>query len=61
MSSNIVDGMIEVLSDEALGINHIILVDRDGKHFKLVNVNIKETLDHKSSKLLFLNIQKLSP
>tara|TARA_E500000178_G_C17038933_1_gene765375 strand:+ start:2903 stop:3082 length:180 start_codon:yes stop_codon:yes gene_type:complete len=59
MSSNAVDGMLEVLSDEELGINHLILVDQNGKHFKIVNVNIKETLEHKSSKLLFLNIEKV--
>ena len=30
MSSNVVDGLLEVLSDETLGLNHIILVDENG-------------------------------
>ena len=59
MSSNVADGLLEVLSDEELGPNHIILVDEDGIHYRIQNLNIKETLEHKDSKMLFVNIHKI--
>ena len=59
MSSNVVDGLTEVLSDETLGLNHIILVDENGSHYRIQNLNIKEILEHKESKMLFVNIQKI--
>jgi hypothetical protein len=59
MSSNVVDGLLEVLSDERLGLNHIIMVDENGTHFRIQNLNIKEILEHKESKMLFVNIQKI--
>ena len=59
MSSNVVDGLLEVLSDETLGLNHIILVDENGTHHRIQNLNIKEILEHKDSKMLFVNIQKI--
>ena len=59
MSSNVVDGLLEVLSDEALGLNHIILVDENGSHHRIQNLNVKEILGHKDSKMLFVNIQKI--
>jgi len=59
MSSNVVDGLLEVLSDERLGLNHIIMVDENGSHYRIQNLNIKEILEHKESKMLFVNIQKI--
>ena len=59
MSSNVVDGLLEVLSDEGLGVNHIIMVDENGIHYRIQNLNIKEILEHKDSKMLFVNIQKI--
>ena len=59
MSSNVVDGLLEVLSDERLGLNHIIIVDENGTHYRIQNLNIKEILEHKESKMLFVNIQKI--
>ena len=59
MSSNVVDGLLEVLSDETLGLNHIILVDENGAHHRIQNLNVKEILEHKDSKMLFVNIQKI--
>ena len=59
MSSNVVDGLLEVLSDETLGLNHIIMVDENGTHYRIQNLNIKEILEHKESKMLFVNIQKI--
>ena len=59
MASNVVDGLLEVLSDESLGLNHVILVDEAGTHYKIQNLNIKEILDHKDSKMLFVNINKI--
>jgi len=59
MSSNVVDGLLEVLSDEGLGLSHIIMVDEDGTHYRIQNLNIKEILEHKESKMLFVNIQKI--
>ena len=59
MSSNVVDGLLEVLSDEGLGLNHIIMIDEKGTHYRIQNLNIKEILDHKESKMLFVNIQKI--
>jgi hypothetical protein len=59
MSSNVVDGLLEVLSDEGLGLNHIIMIDENGIHYRIQNLNIKEILDHKESKMLFVNIQKI--
>ena len=59
MSSNVVDGLLEVLSDEGLGLNHIILVDEKGTNYRIQNLNIKEILEHKESKMLFVNIQKI--
>ena len=59
MSSNVVDGLLEVLSDERLGLNHIIMVDENGTHYRIQNLNIKEILEHKESKMLFVNIQKI--
>ena len=40
MSSNAVEGIIEVLSNDSLGLNHIFLVDQDGKQHQITNVNI---------------------
>ena len=59
MSSNVVDGLLEVLSDERLGLNHIIMIDENGTHYRIQNLNIKEILEHKESKMLFVNIQKI--
>ena len=59
MSSNVVDGLLEVLSDEKLGLNHIIMIDENGTHYRIQNLNIKEILEHKESKMLFVNIQKI--
>ena len=59
MSSNVVDGLLEVLSDEDLGLDHIILVDGNGFHYRIQNLNIKEILEHKDSKMLFVNINKI--
>ena len=59
MSSNVVDGLLEVLSDETLGLNHIIMIDENGTHHRIQNLNIKEILEHKESKMLFVNIQKI--
>jgi len=59
MTTNVVEGLLEVLSDEELGTNHIILVDKNKKHYRITNVNIKETLDNKDAKILFVNIQEL--
>ena len=55
MSSNVVDGLLEVLSDEKLGLNHIIMIDENGTHYRIQNLNIKEILEHKESKMLFVN------
>ena len=59
MSSNVVDGLLEVLSDEGLGLNHIIMIDENGIHYRIQNLNIKEILEHKENKMLFVNIQKI--
>tara|TARA_Y100001954_G_C15365363_1_gene385969 strand:+ start:122 stop:301 length:180 start_codon:yes stop_codon:yes gene_type:complete len=59
MSSNVVDGLLEVLSEESLGLDHIILVDESGTHYRIQNLNIKEVLAHKDSKMLFVNIAKI--
>ena len=59
MSSNVVDGLLEVLSDEKLGLNHIIMIDENGTHYRIQNLNIKEILEHKESKMLFVNMQKI--
>ena len=59
MSSNVVDGLLEVLSDEELGLNHIIMIDENGTRYRIQNLNIKEILEHKESKMLFVNIQKI--
>ena len=59
MSSNVVDGLLEVLSDENLGLDHIILMDDNGVHYRIQNLNIKEILEHKDSKMLFVNINKI--
>ena len=59
MSSNVVDGLLEVLSDEGLGLNHIIMIDENGIHYRIQNLNVKEILEHKESKMLFVNIQKI--
>jgi len=42
-----------------LGLNHIIMIDENGTHYRIQNLNIKEILDHKESKMLFVNIQKI--
>ena len=59
MSSNVVDGLLEVLSDESLGLDHIILVDENGVHYRIQNLNIKEILENKDTKMLFVNIKKI--
>ena len=59
MSTNVIDGLLEVLSDENLGIDHIILVDENKKHHKILNINIKKTLENKDAKMLFINIQEI--
>ena len=59
MASNVVDGLIEVLSDESLGLNKIILVDENGQNYRIDNLNIKEVLEHRENKLLFVNISKI--
>ena len=60
MSTNVIDGLLEVLSDENLGTKHIILVDEKRKHYKITNINIKDTLENKDAKMLFINIQEIS-
>ena len=46
MSSNAVEGIIEVLSNDSLGLNHIFLVDQDGKQHQIcmgyVSANTKD-------------------
>ena len=59
MSTNVVEGLLEVLADDELGTNHIILVDENKKHYRITNINIKETLDNKDAKILFVNIQEI--
>tara|TARA_B100000900_G_scaffold351417_1_gene318519 strand:+ start:117 stop:296 length:180 start_codon:yes stop_codon:yes gene_type:complete len=59
MASNVVDGLMEVLSDESLGLNKIILVDENGQNYRIDNLNIKEVLEHRENKLLFVNISKI--
>ena len=59
MSSNVLDGLLEVLSDETLGLDHVILVDAKGEHYRFQNLNIKEILEHRDSKMLFVNIDKI--
>ena len=59
MSSNVVDGLLEVLSDEGLGLNHIIMIDENGTHYRIQNLNIKEILRTKS-KMLFVNIRRFN-
>ena len=59
MSSNVVDGLLEVLSDESLGLDHTILVDENGVHYRIQNLNIKEILENKDTKMLFVNIKKI--
>ncbi len=59
MSSNAVEGLIEVLSDESLGLNHIFLVDVNGTQHQIVNVNILLTKEHPQSKCLYLNIEEI--
>lgn len=59
MGSNVVDGLIEVLSDDTLGLNKIILVDENGQNYRIDNLNIKEVLEHRENKLLFVNISKI--
>jgi hypothetical protein len=54
-----VDGLMEVLSDESLGLNKIILVDENGQNYRIDNLNIKEVLEHRENKLLFVNISKI--
>ncbi len=41
MSSNVVDGLLEVLSDEGLGLNHIIMIDENGTHYRIQNFIIR--------------------
>ena len=59
MASNVVDGLLEVLSDESLGLNKIILVDENGQNYRIDNLNIKEVSEHRENKLLFVNISKI--
>ena len=59
MASNVVDGLMEVLSDESLGLNKIILVDENGQNYRIDNLNVKEVLEHRENKLLFVNISKI--
>ena len=59
MASNVVDGLLEVLSDESLGLNKIILMDENGQNYRIDNLNIKEVLEHRENKLLFVNISKI--
>ena len=59
MGSNVVDGLMEVLSDESLGLNKIILVDENGQNYRIDNLNVKEVLEHRENKLLFVNISKI--
>tara|TARA_A100001015_G_scaffold321607_1_gene453359 strand:- start:1977 stop:2186 length:210 start_codon:yes stop_codon:yes gene_type:complete len=59
MGSNVVDGLMEVLSDESLGLNKIILVDENGQNYRIDNLNVKEVLAHRENKLLFVNISKI--
>ena len=59
MGSNVVDGLMEVLSDESLGLNKIILVDENGQNYRIDNLNVKEVLEHREYKLLFVNISKI--
>ena len=59
MSSNAVEGIIEVLSDEKLGLNHIFLVDQKGIKHQITNINILLTKEHPEAKCLYLNIEKV--
>ena len=59
MSSNAVEGIIEVLSNDSLGLNHIFLVDKDGKQHQITNVNILLTKQHPEARCLYLNIEKV--
>ena len=59
MSSNAVEGIIEVLSNDSLGLNHIFLVDQDGKQHQITNVNILLTKQHPEARCLYLNIEKV--
>jgi hypothetical protein len=59
MSSNAVEGLIEVLSDDSLGLNHIFLVDDKGIQHQITNINILLTKNHPQAKCLYLNIEKI--
>ncbi|MFL2656589.1 MAG: hypothetical protein ACJ0F0_03045 [Burkholderiaceae bacterium] len=59
MSSNAVEGIIEVLSNDALGLNHIFLVDKDGKQHQITNINILLTKQHPQGRCLYLNIEEI--
>tara|TARA_A100001011_G_C14187225_1_gene789608 strand:+ start:1005 stop:1196 length:192 start_codon:yes stop_codon:yes gene_type:complete len=59
MSSNAVEGLIEVLSDNSLGLNHIFLVDKNGEQHQITNINILLSKEHPRSKCLYLNIEKI--
>tara|TARA_E500000331_G_scaffold94000_1_gene90150 strand:- start:70 stop:267 length:198 start_codon:yes stop_codon:yes gene_type:complete len=59
MSSNAVEGMIEVLSNESLGLKHIFLVNEDGTEHQITNINILLTKQYPQGKCLYLNIEKV--
>ncbi len=59
MSANAVEGIIEVLSNEKLGLNHIFLVDKNGVKHQITNVNILLTKEYPESNCLYLNIEKV--
>ncbi len=59
MSLNAVEGLIEVLSNDSLGLNHIFLVDQNGLQHQITNINILLTKQHPQAKCLYLNIEKV--
>ena len=48
MSSNAVEGL-----------NHIFLVDKDGKQHQITNINILLTKQHPQGRCLYLNIEEV--
>lgn len=59
MSSNAVEGIVEVLSNDSLGLNHIFLVDKNGKQHQITNINILLTKQHPDARCLYLNIEEV--
>jgi hypothetical protein len=59
MSANAIEGIIEVLSNDSLGLNHIFLVDPSGIQHQITNVNILLSKQYPQAKCLYLNIEKV--